>query len=100
MNSAVTFLSERGDADVAVALKEVADAVAKSAEIDEVRQREILEVLVALAEQAKLPADKRRTGVVRTLYEAAAGTLSVACDVAHVWSTFGPRIVAFFGLHG
>jgi hypothetical protein len=92
-------LNDSGLADVAAALNALTDAVAASVELMDEARSSALEQLETLSEQALLPENERmKPGILKTIGSALSSTLAAAGGLAEVWSTWGPPVLAFFGL--
>lgn len=88
------------DADIATALKQIAEAVNASRELAE-QQDEIREHLAFIAEQCAKPAEQRaRPALIKATLLALRSTLGVVADVAQTWSTFGPAICTALKVSG
>lgn len=95
----VSTLAKSGHDDVAVALKELTEAVADSTEISPDERAYVLENLEELSKQAALaPEERAKSGVIKSILSGVATTLSAAGGLAEVWSTWGSAIRVFFGL--
>ena len=82
------------------AIAEVTKAVTTDATLDAATRAEVLDLLIALAQQTASPAADRSRGVGRTIVRTLDSTLSRAGNVADIWSAWGPSIKAFFGFSG
>lgn len=92
--SAIGQLHSSGDDQVAVAFKQVTEAVANAPDVDQAKKAEILEGLSLLSEEAAKPKGQRRLALMKGILEnvklAAEAIRSVAPIVANAW----PHIVA------
>jgi hypothetical protein len=94
----VATLAESGNIDIAAALKNLTEAVARNSDITSAQRSELLEQLEELGRQATLPPEKRtKPSVIKAIISSVAGTLGAAGALAEVWSTWGPAIRTFFG---
>jgi hypothetical protein len=92
-------LNDSGLADVAAALNALTDAVAASIELTNEAKSLMLEQLESLSKQALLPEEERmKPGVLKAIGSTLSSTLAAAGGLAEVWSTWGPAVLAFFGL--
>jgi hypothetical protein len=95
----VSALVESGNSDVAQALKTLTESVAASEDISDEQRTELLEQLDELSSQAALPPEKRaKSGVIKAILASLGAGLSVAGNLAQIWSTWGATISSFFGV--
>jgi hypothetical protein len=100
LSTAVTQTEGR-DAEVANALRQIADSIAKSETLSAERKEEAQEQLTFVAEQCAAAPEKRLpSAVLKPTLLALRETLGLGADVLQVWSTFGPVICAFLSVHG
>lgn len=93
----VGTLESKGDAEVAKAMEAVTQAVLNSVEISQDAQRDLLEQLTELSQQATLPPEKRyKPSVIKALIAGIATGIGTAGGLAEVWATWGPTITNFF----
>ncbi len=94
----VQNLAASGNPDVAKALNSLAEAIGASREVSEHVKSEALDQLDELARQAAVePHQRAKLGVIKSLFQGLATTLSAAGGLAEVWSTWGHEIRKFFG---
>jgi len=98
INQNITSLQNNPDTKAAAdALKQLADAIAASAEIPSERERKRhLEDIDELTAQAARPKAEREKGVFGPILDRLAGLCSGAGGLAAIWSVAGPTITAFF----
>lgn len=95
----VSNLRESGHDEVAEALEQLTEAVAKSDEIAAETREAILEQLEELSRQAALEPEKRfKSGVIKALMVGISSGIGTAGALAEVWSTWGPTIRTFFDI--
>jgi hypothetical protein len=98
LSSNIKILEGKGQADVACALTNIAQAVLDSNELADTQRTAVLAQLDHLGKEAAQSEDKRTPHVViKPIFDAIGTTLSAAGGAAAVWSTWGPAIRAFFG---
>jgi hypothetical protein len=98
MNASLTTLAQQGAMELAQALKILSEAIASDALVGQAR-REYLETISLISEQGRVPEEARKTGVVRAACLYLAGAAALSANVATIWSTTGPAIMAYFGLN-
>jgi hypothetical protein len=92
-------LGKEDASGVADALKRLTEAVVQQGNIHEQERSALLEQLGKIAEQAKLaPQQRERPAIIKAIMDGLRSGLSVAKDLATVWSTWEPIIVRHFGL--
>jgi hypothetical protein len=96
LRATVVSLHDAGNAELATILKDLIERVAAAAELGDER-REIIESLTVVAEQATLPEDRRKPGMVRKLMTGFGPVLSRIAELAQVWEAAGPAIAGHFG---
>jgi hypothetical protein len=82
----------------ATALTRLTQAVVDSPELNDQQKKETLDALSFVGKQGEEPPDKRQTGVLKPVLEAIPKVLSSASALVTLWHTFGPHILAFFGV--
>lgn len=87
------------DNGIADALRELTVAVAaETVPLSEDQRNELLEQIEMLGEQAAMPMEKRKKGLIKPIVEALASVCTGAGGLAVVWQTWGPAIMRFFGI--
>ena len=97
VNATVTMLRDQGQQKVAEAIRALTEAVANADSLGADR-RDLIESLSTIGEQATLPEEKRKPGLVRALVASLASALRTSADVAKIWDVFGPAVTAHFKL--
>jgi hypothetical protein len=97
IQSVVMSLQERGNAELAQGLKELIEKVASAEELGNQR-RDVIESLTTVGEQAALPEDQRRPGMVKTLLASVGAALGHVANLAQIWQTLAPMVARHFGL--
>lgn len=95
INATVTSLQSQGHKDLAEAIKTLTEAIAKDEHLGNERTG-MIESLATIGEQAALPEEKRKVGVVKTLLTSLGTGLRASADVAKIWDVFGPEIASYF----
>lgn len=98
MEANLQQLSREGHADLAADLQHLVQAVMSAAALSDDQKKEVVEQLAVLSSQAAVPAEQRQVGTVRAVINGLKESLSVSGSLASLWSAFGPKLLAFFGL--
>ncbi len=97
LKASVQTLTDRGSAELAGAIRELAEAVTTSRELSDAQRREVLEHLAFTWSEAALPAEKRKIGPLRTWINFLQTTLSTVAQLAGCWASV-EKILAAAGL--
>ncbi len=93
----ISSLREMGHEQLATAIEKLIKALEISNEINNSNKQEIIEQLSELSNQAIQPPEKRlKTSVIKSLTSSLATSLSVASDLAQLWSVCAPIITTHF----
>lgn len=84
--------------DIAEALTKLAEATMNAVELQNNQKEEILELLSLLGDEAAVPKDRQRPGVIKAAWSKLSEALSANANVATIWQTWGPVIKSAFGL--
>ena len=98
LDSSITVMRERGNDDLARAIKELTNAVIASQQVNDSAKNEILEQLDFLADQVMSEAGTRRTGTIKSILAGMKDTLSVAANLVVLWDRLGPLLRGAFGV--
>ncbi len=98
IEAALTKIVNQGQTDVAIALHDLADGVARTKELQEEQKKEIMEILAELASQAERQAQSRSKGVIRSLMGRLPLAIGLVADLTTLWQAYGPVLVKFFDL--
>ncbi len=79
------------------ALTRVAEAVVNSQAISAHEQKEMLEILSALASELAAPKERQRSSLARTLLTRLGDISRVTRDLGALWDTYGRILTAAFG---
>jgi hypothetical protein len=96
VDQSISALIQTAQAEVAQALKELTEAVAKSADLTINQKDEVLEALSVIAREAATPATQRKKSVARTLITQAASVTKSAADIAQATVALWPIVAAAF----
>jgi hypothetical protein len=98
INVKIDRLKEQdGNDDIANALKELTTAIDKATLPDEQRN-DLLEQVELLGDQASLPKEKRKKGLIKPVIDSIAGVCAGAGGLAVAWQLWQPVIMRFFGM--
>jgi hypothetical protein len=98
INAALNVITQKGQGEIAAALKELSEAIVRNGEIKDREKQEALQVVSELAKQAVAEPDARSTGTVRALIAGFPMMIGLAADVTTLWDKFGPIVRAYFGI--
>jgi hypothetical protein len=98
INAALTAVSQQGLAheELAAAIRELSDAVARTKDLSETNKQEALEVISTLISQAQAKPEERSKGTIKALMTGFLPIVGLAADVTTLWEKFSPSIRAFF----
>ncbi|WKZ46527.1 MAG: hypothetical protein QY306_11990 [Anaerolineales bacterium] len=95
----VSALSDVGNNDLAMAFKEITEAVSRNSEITQQQRAELLELVNELSKQATLPPNERSSkSVIKTIFTGISTGIGTVAALAQIWSTWSGNILKFFGL--
>jgi hypothetical protein len=94
IDSAIGQLQSSGDGPLAVAFKQVTEAVANATDVDQAKKDEILEGLSALSEEAAKPKGQRRLALMKGILETVKLGVETIQSVAPIMINAWPHIVA------
>src|SRR6266705_3736283 len=85
----ITSLATSGHSEMAEALKYLTEAVAQNGNLSPEAKTEILDQLNELGRQAATSPDQRaKFGIIKAIFQSLAASLTVAGNLAQVWSTW------------
>jgi hypothetical protein len=94
----ISRLDQTNQTDTAEAFRALTEAIVSSREISAETRSELVEQLQALSDQALLPTDQRKTGVIRPIITELSSSLNTISALATIWATWGDTIRSCFGL--
>ena len=99
INAALSVISQQGQAEseVATAIRELSQAVMRSA-IQDKQKQEALQVIADITRQAEAKPEARSSGTLKALIAGFAVVISGAADVTTLWDKYAPIIQTFFGI--
>jgi hypothetical protein len=86
LNASVQTLNSRGQPDLANAISKLAEALAKSLDVQPDRQKELLEHLALVSTEMALPSEKRKMGPLRSSINALREGVALAGQLAALWT--------------
>jgi hypothetical protein len=86
------------DRPLADAVIKVAEAVAADTALRADQKRDAVDLLDAIAEEAKRPRAERRKAVVLPLVTGLSDLITIGTGAAAAWHAYGPLILAAFGI--
>lgn len=89
-------LKQNNGNDIAQSIQIIKDAILQSKELNSIIKNDVLEQLTEISEQAKLPKEKRKKGILKAILNGISNTLTSVESLAKVWDTWGPNIIGFF----
>lgn len=97
IQAVVTNLRDAGSGELAQLLKDIIEKVAGTEELGDQR-RDIIESLTEIGEQATLPENQRRPGVVKSLVKSVGEAIGQIASLAQIWGAVAPIAGRYFGL--
>jgi hypothetical protein len=91
-------LIDSGSSTVANSLKLLTENVARAQELSEIAKTELLEQLQLISEQAALPADHRKTSIVKPVLSSLVTGISTVSSLARLWAVVGEYICSHLGV--
>jgi hypothetical protein len=85
----ISKLDQTAKADVAEALRALTEAIVSDRQISVLQRSELVEQLHELSDQAPLPPDQRKTGVIRAVIAGLSSSLNAVSALATIWATWG-----------
>lgn len=98
INAAVTVIAQQGQSDLAIAIRELSEAILRSNAMQDSQKEEALQVVSDLAKQAEFKPEARSKGTVKALVAGLPHLIGLAADVTVLWDKYAPIIRAFFGI--
>lgn len=93
------LMSNSESQNLGEALKVLTEAISSTSDIASDRERgELLEQIEILGQQALLPKEQHKRGVIKAVVDSLAGVCAEAGGLAAVWQTWGSTISSFFSI--
>lgn len=93
IDSAVSAISETGNKAVALAVRELANAIASSTDLNDKAKNEAMEFLEAVSSEAKKTEERRQGKVADALVSGLGSLVKLANDLGDVWKKWGPVLM-------
>ena len=94
----IEVIQNRGDKDLANAVKELTQAVLDSREINDELRREMAEQLEFLVTEALAGKDKQRKGLARRVMSDISQSIATVAGLLTIWNNVQPLLQSYFGL--
>jgi hypothetical protein len=94
---AMDHIKQRGDVELATAMKTLTEAVLNAADIDKTAKDEIVEQLSFVVGQLALPKEERRAGLVKPVLVGLAEAVNASASLMTIWEKVGPMISGALG---
>jgi hypothetical protein len=85
MNGSIQRLNEGGQLQLAEALKKLTEAIISSTELETAKQKELLEHLELVSDEAAKPVEKRKMSLLKTSIETIKGMLLAGSQALALW---------------
>jgi hypothetical protein len=95
MNNAITTLAQQGHQDLASALKRFTELIASSIDLGPA-QRDVVENLAFISEQAVLPAVDRKQSLLNAAISHIQSVVQTVGTLNEVWKTISPMVESLF----
>ena len=95
MNTSIDVIGDRGDTDVATAIKDLTQAVLDDKDVEQELKKEIVEQLSFLASQAAVQPESRVAAVIKGVLSTVKESLSVSATLLTLWEKVGPLLAAY-----
>ena len=93
----VSTLVQSGQREIAEALTQLTEAVVSNQEIDDIQRTELIDQLETISNQAALPADNRKAGLIKPILTGLTTGISAVGTLSKVWSMVGDTVCNYFG---
>lgn len=97
IDSAITFIGNTGNIQLANGLKDISEKVIESSDLKQSQKTEILEQLSFLGNEIKVAPEKRNNSVIKSVLASIANILSVSSNLTTLWLAFHPLIKSYLG---
>jgi len=98
LDTSIQVMQNRGDKEIANAVKELTQAVLDSNEINNKLKEEIVEQLEFLVTEALASKDKQRKGLIKTIINNISQSIATFGALLTIWNSLEPLLQAYFGL--
>ncbi len=91
-------MQNRGEGDLAIAIKELTEAILRSNEVNECAKNEIAEQIDFLVAQVTAEPQNRSIGMVKSILAGIRDSISVAAGLLTIWGKLEPLFRIAFGI--
>lgn len=98
LDTSIDVMQNRGEKDLACAIKQLTQAVIDSKEINDTLRREVAEQLEFLVTESLASEDKQRKGLARKVIDNVSQSISTVASLMTIWNTLQPLLQRSFGL--
>lgn len=98
LDTSIQVMQNRGDKELANAVRELTQAVLDSNELNDKLKEEIVEQLEFLVTEALASKDKQRKGLIRKIINNISQSIATFGALLTIWNNVGPLLQAYFGL--
>jgi hypothetical protein len=98
IDAAITVVRNEGSQELATALSNFTEEVAKNQDLTAEHRREVVDLVSTIATEAATPQQRRKPAVIRAIVVDISQLISGAASLAQLWASYGPIVKAFFGL--
>lgn len=98
LETSIEVMQNRGDKDLANAIKELTQAVLDNSEINDELRREMAEQLEFLVTEALTAKEKQRKGLARRVITDISQSIATIASLLTIWNNVKPLLQLYFGL--
>lgn len=91
-------IQNQDSSDFTAAIKELTEAFAANAELQEAKKEELLEILSYLSNQATLPEQQQQKTLIKRMLGRVPQIIASAADLTTLWAAHHQAIISFFHL--
>lgn len=91
-------IQNQDSTDFTTAIKELTEAFAANAELQEAKKEELLEILSYLSNQATLPEQQQQKTLIKRMLSRVPQIISTAADLTTLWVAHHQALISFFNL--
>lgn len=98
LDTSIQVMHNRGDKELANAVRELTQAVLDNNELNDELKEEVVEQLEFLVTEALASKDKQRKGLIRKIINDISQSIATFGALLTIWNNVGPLLQAYFGL--
>ncbi|CAN5679660.1 hypothetical protein BH23PAT2_BH23PAT2_10120 [soil metagenome] len=91
-------IQNQDSTDFTVAIKELTEAFAANAELQDSKKEELLEILSYLSSQATLPEQQQQKTLIKRMLSRVPQIIASAADLTAIWTAHHQALISFFNL--